>query len=235
MSFFKIISTILLILSCVTSGAQAQTQCKAVNEFSGLIFDAGAFPAPSGMEQSLDNALRYGVEKVVLFAQLGVVVENDPQALEEIFPDLVLRGNEPWSKAPGVIWVDPMTPDMLDGLGQKLNKFKNSKFLLGNVARFDLEHVRKLVRNHRNLWIGFGHDEIERLQATCVKGPLYALMQAAKNRVVFASFGGDKGWKSYKWTIRKLKELATLLPPAQADAFIFKNAEELYGLPVNAP
>ncbi|NVJ93526.1 MAG: hypothetical protein HWE34_17805 [Methylocystaceae bacterium] len=206
-----------------------------VNEFSGLIFDAGAFPAATGMERNLDNALRYGVEKVVLFAQPDAVVESDPQALEEIFPDLVLRGNEPWSKAPGVIWADPMTSDMLDALAQKLSKFKNSKFLLGNVARFDLEHVKNLVRNHHNLWIGFGRDEIERLQATCVQGPLYTLMKAARNRVVFASFGGDEGWKSYKWTIRKLKKLATLMSPAQADAFIYKNAEELYGVPVNAP
>jgi hypothetical protein len=235
MSFFKIILSIFFLLTCFATRAEAQTQCKVINEFSGLIFDAGAFPATTGMEQSLDNALRYGVEKVVLFDQSNAVVENDPQALEEMFPDLVLRGNEPWSKAPGVIWADPMTPDMLDALEQKLSTFKNSKFLLGNVARFDLKEVQKLVQEHRNLWIGFGRDEVEHLQATCVKGPLHALMKTAKNRVVFASFGGDEGWKSYKWTIRKLKELATFLPAAQADAFIFKNAEELYGLPVNAP
>jgi hypothetical protein len=217
------------------TGTQAFSACTVVNEFEGLIFDAGGFPASENMESHLDRALQYGVEKVVLFPHPASEKGNKPSELEEIFPDLVVRGFKPWSNAPAVIWPEPISHDMLGSLEAELERHSDRFFLLGNVMRFDLQLVIRLAENYKNLWIGFGAKEVEALNKSCAEGPLGELMDVAPGRFVFSSYGADEGWKNYRWTISKLKKALTYLPSEKADALAYRNAEGLYDLAVNAP
>lgn len=209
--------------------------CKQVNQFEGLIFDAGAFPAFQNMESHLDKALSLGVEKVVLFPYPGVGKDNSPKALEESFPDLVVRGHKPWSKAPAVIWPDPLLPENAGLLEVELDRYAGRQFLLGNPLRFDQDYILRLAKKHKNLWIGFSSEEVAALLESCGDGWLGQIMNVAQGRVVFTSFGQERGWENYKNLIRNLKKLADSLPADKADALMFRNAEELYNLAVNAP
>ncbi|NVK17499.1 MAG: hypothetical protein HWE30_02250 [Methylocystaceae bacterium] len=219
----------------LTWHAQASESCKIINSFSGLIFDAGAFVGATDMEAHLDRALTYGVEKAVLFPHPDAQGGNHPIELEETFPDLVVRGNAPWSNASAVIWPEPISKSMFGHLETELARFPDRNYLLGHVSRFNLKTLERWLKTYPNLWIGFGKPEIDQMVENCGQGALSKLMRAASNRVVFASYGKAEGWENYKWTIRKLKKLAEYLSPTEADALLFKNAEELYKLSVNAP
>ncbi|WP_417781804.1 hypothetical protein [Terasakiella pusilla] len=216
------------------SAVKAET-CPEINSFDGLIFDAGAFVASTGMEGYLDQALTYGVEKAVLYPHPFADDNNQPPALEESFPDLVVRGNAPWSDAAPVIWPEPITSNMISSFEAELVRNADQPYLLSHVSRFDAKVIKRWLGVHHNLWIGFSEPEVTQLVDSCAQGPLADLMRAAGNRVVFSSFGKDRGWKEYKWTIRKLKKLSTYLPAAQAEALLYKNAEELFKLSVTAP
>lgn len=220
---------------CLSVNAQAEDSCEQINSFSGLIFDAGAFVAETDMEAHLDRALTYGVEKAVLFPHPAAQEGNHPTDLEDIFPDLVVRGTAPWSDAKAVIWPEPISTSMFGHLEVELSRFPDRHYLLGHVSRFNPKTLEKWLTLYPNLWLGFGKPEIDMMVDSCATGEMAGLMRAAKHRAVFASFGGEKEWKNYKWTIRKLKKLASYLSPEQADGLLFKNAEELYKLSVNAP
>lgn len=230
----RLLYTSALCLGLSVSPIKAQT-CPELNSFNGLIFDAGAFVASQGMEGYLDQALTYGVEKTVLYPHPAADDANQPMALEESFPDLVVRGNAPWSEATPVIWPEPITTNMITSLAAELGRNAQQPYLLSHVSRFDLDLIRDWLGTYPNLWIGFSDTEIAELVETCAQGALADLMKAASNRVVFASFGKDQGWDEYKWTIRKLKKLSAFLPQRQAEALLYKNAEELFKLSVTAP
>lgn len=234
MSLSRLLYASTLCLGLSVSGVKAET-CPELNSFDGLIFDAGAFVASTGMEGYLDQALTYGVEKAVLYPHPFADDDNQPIALEESFPDLVVRGNAPWSEAAPVIWPEPITSNMISSFEAELVRNADQPYLLSNVSRFDLKVIKSWMATHQNLWIGFSEPEITQLVDSCAKGPLVDLMRAADNRVVFSSFGKDVGWKDYKWTIRKLKKLSTYLPTGQAQGLLYKNAEELFKLSVTAP
>ncbi len=213
----------------------AAANCQKVSDFDGLIFDAGSFPASHGMEGHLDRALKEHVEKVVLFPHPAATQGNKPKDLEGIFPDLVVRGNQPWSNSPAVIWPEPMGKTGLGRLEAELARYPDRLYLLGNIQRFDGKLLQRLVGTYKNLWIGYGKNEIELMLKSCADDELGNLMRAAQGRFVFASSGGDENWKNYKWTVRKLKKLLSFLPAEQAEALAYRNAESLYDLAVNAP
>lgn len=223
-----------LCLGLSVSAVKAQT-CSEINSFDGLIFDAGAFVASTGMEGYLDQALTYGVEKTVLYPHPSADAANQPMALEGSFPDLVVRGNAPWSEAKPVVWPEPITSNMINSLEDQLGRNSEQPYLLSNVSRFDTAVIQRWLGAHDNLWIGLSDQEVSQLVESCAQGPVADLMRAAPNRVVFSSFGMDDGWKEYKWTIRKLKRLATYLSASEAQALLYKNAEELFKLSVTAP
>lgn len=187
------------------------------------------------MHTYLDQALLEGVEKAVLFPYPHAGEENQPPALEESFPDLVLQGDKPWSKAPSVIWTEPMDEDLLGSLFEELPLYSERSFILSHLSRFDLSIVERLARENKNLWLGFSPEDIRILKADCAKGDLGKLLEKFPNRSLFTSYGQEKNWKSYKWIIRDLKTTAQFVPAKLADNLLFKNAEELYKLPVNAP
>jgi len=232
---FKRNLTAFALFTLLSTGFAYAENCAQKNTFSGLIFDAGAFPSPQNMENHLDKALSYGVEKVVLFPHASAQPGNKPDELEEIFPDLVVQGEAPWNDGEAIVWAEEIVKSGLDALGAELEANPMQAFLLPNPLRYDLKTVLNMQKQYENLWIGFGVDEIEALLKTCAKGDVARLMDVSDGKVVFASYGQFQGWKSYKWTIRKLKKLASVLPKQKADAFIFGNAEELYNLAVNAP
>lgn len=227
------ISGLLSIFFLITD-VHAQS-CKVINDFDGLIFDAGAYPALEGMVERLDFALSKGVEKVVLFPHPIASKGNEPEALEDTFPDLVVQGRKPWSNADGVIWPEPLLSNGLKVLEAKLAGSPDQKILLSHISRFDGDELLRLVKEHENLWLGLSDAEVKILLQTCAKGGIRKLMSQAHGRLVYASFGLGDAWKNYKWQIARLKELATLLPKVEGEALIFRNAEELYGLSVNAP
>jgi len=209
--------------------------CSVQHPFRGLVFDAGAYVATDQMERYLDQALTYGVEKSVLFPHPDAHEGNQPLDLEEVFPDLVVQGDAPWNDADPIYWSEPLHMDRLSGFADEVTSHPDRAYLLSHISRFDVGEVKRMVKSHPNLWIGFGKPEIEAMLKTCATGPVATLMRAADGRVVFSSYGGDEQWKNYKWTQRKLKRLSTYLSPKEADALLFKNAEELYNLAVNAP
>jgi len=209
--------------------------CEVISEFEGLIFDAGAFPASKAMEERLDFALLNGVEKITLFPHPATVQGNQPEELEETFPDLIIQGARPWGEGPVVVWPEPLSPSGLHKLEEDLINFPNRMFLLGHVSRFKSKIILRLVEEHKNLWLGLNDADIKTLLETCGTGPIRRLMTLANERVVFTSFGLGNSWKNYKWQIARLKKLASLLPKAEAEALIFYNAEQLYGISVNAP
>lgn len=215
--------------------ARPASACTEINAFDGLIFDAGSFPAKQNMETYLDKALTYGVEKVVLFPHPDVTKGNHPHELEEIFPDLVVRGTKPWSKSPPIVWPEPMNTASIGSLEAELERYSDRLFLLGGLSRFDMDYLHRLARDYKNLWFGFGVSEIDPLLETCGGGPWGKLMDVAKGRYVFASFGQNNSWKSYRKTVKKLKKLANLMAEEKANALAFRNAESLYNLAVNAP
>ncbi|WP_135079245.1 hypothetical protein [Terasakiella sp. SH-1] len=234
MSFFKLASVALVSVTVLGTGLKAQA-CEKINEFEGLIFDAGAFVAPQDMETSLDGALLKGVEKVVLYPHPAADKANQPDALEETFPDLVLRGNAPWSEADPVIWPEPLGTEDLGRLGSELARHSTRRYLLSHISRFDPELLVATFQQNPNLWLGLNKTDLELLNKSCGQGLLSRLYEIGPARLVFASFGQKEGWKYYKWTIKSLRKLAGYLPPDQADAILFRNAEELYNLAVNAP
>jgi hypothetical protein len=209
--------------------------CHKIHDFEGLIFDGGAFPAPEAMEKRLDFALSQGVTKVVLFPHPTAQGPNASRTLKKVFPDLVVRGTDPWSKVSGIVWPEPLSSDDLSDLEDDLMAFPDRNFLLGHLSRFDLKLLLKLVQSNKNLWLGLNDDDVTLLLKTCGQGELGKLLQTARERVVYTSFGLKDGWANYKWQIARLKELSSLLPIDEADGLVFRNAEELYGLAVNAP
>lgn len=224
-----------LLFALSLSGVVNAESCKVINNFEGLVFDAGAYPALDGMVERLDFALSKGVEKVVLFPHPIASKGNDPEALEEVFPDLVVQGLNPWSDAAGVIWPEPLSSNGLAELQAKLVNFPDQKILLSHISRFENDALLKLVKAHKNLWLGLSDVEVKILLQTCANGDIRELMSQAQGRLVFASFGLGDAWKNYKWQIARLKKLATLLPKTDGEALVFRNAEELYGLSVTAP
>lgn len=234
MTLSRLFYTIALYFGLSICAVKAQT-CSEISNFDGLIFDAGAFVASTGMEGYLDQALTYGVEKTVLYPHPSADESNQPVALEESFPDLVVRGNAPWSEAEPVVWPEPITSNMINSLEDELVRNADQPYLLSNVSRFDTAVIQRWLGTHKNLWIGLSDQEVTQLVESCAQGPVADLMRAAPNRVVFSSFGKDEGWKEYKWTIRKLKRLATYLSAPEAQALLYKNAEDLFKLSVTAP
>ncbi|SCA57524.1 exported hypothetical protein [Candidatus Terasakiella magnetica] len=231
MSFLKLASVALLSVS-ILSKAQA---CDPIHEFEGLIFDAGAFVGENQMETYLDNALLSGVEKAVLFPHPNMTKGNEPASLEQVFPDLVLQGDQPWSNAAAVIWPEPMNAEYLAFFGDELDENRKRNYLLSGITRFDEKTILRLVKNHPNLWVGLNKQDIEAANKQCGAGLLSQLFEVAPGRLVFSSFGEEKVWKYYKWTIKSLRKLASYLPEDQADALMFRNGEELYNVAVNAP
>ncbi|MDV7340663.1 hypothetical protein RYZ26_13740 [Terasakiella sp. A23] len=235
MTFQRLLSA-LVVTSCVAMNTAAQADdCTVLHSFRGLVFDAGAVVAVNDMEQHLDRALTYGVEKTVLYPNDMAEEGNQPADLEEVFPDLVIQGQAPWHDGAPVVWADNVMEHGLLGLEKKLLEQPGQMFVLGNFTRFNLVQVQRLLKNHRNLWIGFGRAEIDTLVESCATGEVAAFMRKADGRVVFASSGGDMQWKNYKWTLRKLKKLSSYLSIKESDAFLFRNAEELFNIAVNAP
>jgi len=210
-------------------------KCKQINHFEGLIFDAGAFPADAAMPAFLDEALFLGVEKVSLFPHPEAKGENRPGKLEKIFPDLVVRGFKPWSKAAPVVWPEPMKSGDLGRLGDEMARHPKRTYLLSSLSRFDPKVLARLVARSPNLWLGVGPTDLKGLAKNCAQGPLQDLLNRVEGRVVFTSFGGGRNWKDYKYIIADLRAYAALIEARQADAILFRNAQTLYDIAVNAP
>lgn len=223
------------ILSALSLNPVWAKSCPEINDFEGLIFDAGSFPASKGMEGYLDKALLLSVEKAVLFPHPDATKGNTPKELEAIFPDLVVQGTKPWSNSPSVIWPEPLSRENVGHLEAELERHSDRIYLLSNPLRFDLAYISRLMKNYKNLWVGYGVNEIKALLSSCGEGDLSHLMQVAQGRFVFTSFGQNTGWETYKKTIQKLKKLSLILPANQANGLLYQNAEELYNLAVNAP
>lgn len=234
MKVFKQFTLAGLLLVSGLSSAQGES-CQSGSVFNGVIFDAGAFPSGTNMESRLDDALHFGVEKVVLFPHPDAKGDNRPTALEESFPDLVVRGDDPWSNAAPVIWPEPMEASWFGRLGDELARNPTRKYLLSYPSRFELNHLRHLIKTAPNLWLGLSAPDLKILVKNCAKGDLQSLVDLADGRVVFSSFGGDQNWQSYKWAIRSLRRYIALLDPVTGEALAHRNAEVLYKLAVNAP
>ncbi len=216
------------------TAAQAQN-CREINEFEGLIFDGGAFVSPEGMETYLDKALLAGVEKIALYPYPHSSAENKPEALERIFPDLVLQGASPWSKAPPVIWPEPLVAEDLGLLKDEMERHAERTYLLSALHRFSPQMLIKMVKQHHNLWLGLDGQDVQNLLKNCGGEPWGKVIEAAQNRLVFASFGGKENWRHYGRTIADLRKLAALMSEQEADALMFRNAQELFNVAVNAP
>lgn len=232
---FRHFCFLLSVLVLTGQDSLANTDCQTLHAPEGLIFDAGAFVADQNMEIYLDEALLKGVAKVALFPHPDSSPHNRPSVLEEIFPDLVLQGARPWSKAPGVVWPEPLGPDTLDQLASDLARHPERNFLLSGLMRFESTDIKRLLLRHPNLWVGLDHDSLKALDESCASGALREVIDTAHNRTVFASFGETQNWKAYKYILRRLNKTMALLGKDQADAILFKNAEQLYQVAVNAP
>lgn len=233
----KFLTSVLLsaaFLFNVVADSQAG-ECKQINHFEGLIFDAGAFPADSTMPSFLDEALFLGVEKVTLFPHPEATGENRPGELEKIFPDLVVRGFKPWSKAAPVIWPEPIAQGDLGRLSDEMARHPKRTYLLSSLSRFDVGVLVRLLDRAPNLWLGVGPADLKTLVKSCAQGPLQDLLNRAEGRVVFTSFGGVRNWKYYKYIIADLRAYAAIIEARQADAILFRNAQTLYDIAVNAP
>jgi len=210
-------------------------ECEQINHFEGLIFDAGAFPADVAMPSALDEALFLGVEKVTLFPHPAAKGENRPGLLEKSFPDLVIRGFKPWSKAAPVIWPEPLQAGDLGRLADEMARHPERSYLLSSLSRFDPQALERLAGRSPNLWFGVGPADLKALLKSCAQGPLQDIINQVEGRVVFTSFGGARNWKYYKYIIADLRAYAALIEARQADAILFRNAQTLYDIAVNAP
>ncbi|WP_417830909.1 hypothetical protein [Terasakiella sp.] len=222
------------LLACTGQAVQAQS-CKPISQFEGLFFDAGAFVGDQNMERSLENALVEGVEKVVLFPAPVTQPANRPRALEKVFPDLVLRGASPWSKASPVIWPEPLDITMFGSLADEMARHPDRTYLISHLSRFDPKQLSKLLDKAPNLWLGLSGEDLKILNKQCANGPLQSLVDQADGRLVFASFGQDRHWQNYKKTIQSLRNYIALLSEEKSEAIAFRNAEHLYKVAVNAP
>jgi len=227
---------ILTAILLASAGQEARAQsCNPITDFDGLFFDAGAFVSDQNMEGNLENALLYGVEKVVLFPTPVTHSANRPPALEKVFPDLVIRGASPWSKAHPVIWPEPLDITMFGPLADEMARHPDRNYLISHLSRFDPERLSKLFKKSPNLWLGLSAEDLKILTAQCANGPLQSLVDQAEGRLVFASFGQDQNWRNYKKTIQSLRNYIALLNEQKAEAMAFRNAEHLYKIAVNAP
>ncbi len=222
------------LLACTGQETRAQS-CNPISQFEGLFFDAGAFVGDQNMEANLENALLQGVEKVVLFPAPVTQPVNHPYALENVFPDLVIRGASPWSKASPVIWPEPLDITMFGPLADEMARYPNRNYLISHLSRFDPKRLSKLLDKAPNLWLGLSWEDLKILNKQCANGPLQSLVDQAEGRLVFASFGQDQNWRNYKKTVQALRNYIALLSEPKGEAIAFRNAEHLYKVAVNAP